>query len=357
MPWSPLPLWQGGFDRDEPNSLDHLPPAASVSSGAETHGSPTPATHKCHGLRNLHHDRFKSLELGMNTIAQSPADQEIRLSEYLAVLRRTRWRLGSFVIACTLGAMLAGLILPTKYTAKIVVAPVTSSPSAGRLGGVASMVSQFGGLASLAGISLGEDTQRAETLAVLESSALTERYIEANDLLPKLYPRRWDPSSRQWRVSEFHKAPTLWGANQLFRKKVRTISTNAKSGIVTMKITWTNPRDAATWANGLVAMTNDYLQAKAISQAQRNIQYLNEQAEKTTLVPVKNAIYAILESEINKEMLARGTQEYALKVLDPAQAPQRPSSLPLFKWILIGFFGSLGVALASVFFRVAWGQS
>ncbi len=84
-----------------------------------------------------------------------------------------------------------------------------------------------------------------------------------------------------------------------------------------MEITWTNPEQAAAWANGLVAMTNDYLRSEAITEAQRNIDYLNQRAANTTLMPVKQVIYGILENEINKEMLARGTKEYALKVSIP----------------------------------------
>lgn len=294
----------------------------------------------------------------MDTIAERTVlDEEIHLTEYTAALRRARWRILGFVAACTILAAIAGLVLPTKYTAVVVVSPVTNSPTGSGLGGLSSMISQFGGLASLAGISLGEDSQRAETLAVLESGALTERYIAQNDLLPRLYPKRWDPQTRQWRGSDPRKLPTLWKANQLFQKRIRTISTDAKSGIVTMKITWTNPAEAATWANGLVAMANDYLRAKAIAEAESNIKYLNEQAEKTTLVPVREAIYTILQSEINKEMLARGTQEYALRILDPAQTPERPSSLTLSARIILSCLGSFGLALVSIFFRVAWSRS
>ena len=307
--------------------------------------------------RNAPHNLRKWLELGMDIAQQPVVDEEIRLSEYLSVLKRARWRLTAFVVACTLCATIVGFLLPRKFTTVIVVSPVTSTPGGGRLGGLSSMVSQLGGLASLAGLSLGEDTQRAETLAVLESSALTERYIAQNDLLPELFRKQWDPQRRQWKVSAPRQMPTLWKANQLFDKKVRTIATDAKSGIVTMKITWTNPAEAAAWANGLVAMTNDYLRGKAIAEAERNIAYLNDQAEKTNLVQVREAIYAILESEINKEMLARGTQEYALKVLDPAQPPERPSSLSHTEWLLLGLLGSTGLALVSVFLRIAWSHS
>jgi uncharacterized protein involved in exopolysaccharide biosynthesis len=75
-----------------------------------------------------------------------------------------------------------------------------------------------------------------------------------------------------------------------------------------------------------VRVTNQYLRDKAIREAERNIQYLNEQASRTNVVEAQKAIYSLLESEINKEMVARGRDEYALKVIDPAFVPERPSS-------------------------------
>ena len=163
--------------------------------------------------------------------------------------------------------------------------------------------------------------------------------------------------TKSWRTSAPDKEPTLWKANQYFGKKIRLVQIDAKTGIVTMEITWTNPEQAAAWANGLVAMTNDYLRSEAITEAQRNIDYLNQQAANTTLMPVKQVIYGILENEINKEMLARGTKEYALKVLDPAQPPEKPSSLRLPVWVFLGFAGGLGLSLLLAFFRIVWGRS
>jgi uncharacterized protein involved in exopolysaccharide biosynthesis len=297
----------------------------------------------------------------MDLLAESPrtsvVDEDISLAEYMAVLRRGRWRALAFVVACTLAGLIAGLLLPRKYTAVIVVTPVMQSQTGSQLGGLSGLASEFGGLASLAGISFGQDAQRAETLAVLESSALTERYMADNHLLPLLYPKRWDAKTGRWNVSDPRKVPTLWKADQYFGKKVRTISTDTKTGIVTMKITWTDPNEAAEWANGLVAMTNDYLRAKAIAEAQWNIDYLTKEAGETTILPVRQVIYNILETQIDKEMLARGSKEYALKILDPAEAPQAPSSLGKVIWVALGLFGGIGLSLLWAFLRISWSRS
>jgi hypothetical protein len=191
-------------------------------------------------------------------------------------------------------------------------------------------------------------------VAVLQSEAITERYIRENGLLPVLYSSEWDAVRQQWKTDDPKKIPTLWKANVVFKKGIRFVATDLKSGLVTMVIKWKDPVLAAKWANGLVRLTNDYLRDKTISEAERNISYLGDQAARTDVLGVKEAIYSILQNEIKKMMLARGSAEYALKVIDPAVAPERPSSPQPVIWTLMGFFGGFFVSLAVVFVRHRW---
>jgi uncharacterized protein involved in exopolysaccharide biosynthesis len=121
---------------------------------------------------------------------------------------------------------------------------------------------------------------------------------------------------------------------------------------VTLTITWTDPKVAAQWANGLAELTNNYLRQKAISESERNIAYLNDQLAKTSVVALRDSIYSLMESEIKKQMLARGTNEYALKVIDPAVPPEKPTSPKAMLWILMAFCAGLLFSSAYVFVRV-----
>jgi uncharacterized protein involved in exopolysaccharide biosynthesis len=284
-----------------------------------------------------------------------PTD-EIRLSEVINLLRRNRWICAAFIGVATVAAIALALILPKQYTATTVLSPVASSSNGQFGGGLSSLISQFGGLASLAGLSVSGDSKRAESLAVLQSEALTERYIQENQLLPVLYDKQWDASAQRWTETDPKKIPTLWKANQLFKKGIRTVTSDSKTGIVTLEIKWKDPKAAAKWANDLVKITNAYLRARAIEESERNIAYLNGEAAKTDVVQAKQAIYAILQTEISKEMLARGSDEYALKVLDPAVTPERPSSLSRTLMVLLGFFSSVALCVLIAFFRVAWSR-
>lgn len=277
--------------------------------------------------------------------SRSHYEDRLTFREFLQLLRGAKWLVLSMIIVPTAGALAAAWLVPAKYDASILVSPVSDVAGTSQLGALRSAASEFSGLASLAGISLGQGSRQAESLAVLESEALTERYIKDNNILPILYANKWDPKRNTWRQGA--DPPTLWKANRFFSKHIRSVSTDAKTGLVTLTIRWNNAQLAAIWANGLVKLTNDYLRSKAIAEAQRNIAYLNEQAAKTDLVPVRQAISSLLQNQINTAMLARGTDEYAFKILDPAQAPERPAYAQKIVWPIAGAAAGL---LLGVFF-------
>lgn len=276
---------------------------------------------------------------------------EISLRELVLHLWAEKWLVLSITLVLT---VLAGVIasqLPAQYEAITVISPVSSNAAGGRLnsqGGAG-----IGGLASLIGIQLGGDTNRSESIAVLQSEALTERYIREHDLLPVLYEKLWDPVGKRWRVTDPSRVPTPWKANKLFLK-IRTVTEDKKTGLVTLTINWTDAATAARWANDFVKLTNDYLREKAIAESEQHIAYLNQEAAKTDVAQVRTAIYTVLESEIKNVMLARGPGDYALKVIDPAIAPERKSSPKLSIWLPGGFGAGLLLSGIFLFVRSAW---
>ena len=284
----------------------------------------------------------------MDDTARATIDsEELRLRELITVLWRGRrliaWITLGFIVVATVGAFLT----PKTYEASVTMSPVSRNDGllngGGSMGGLGS---ELGGIAAIAGLSVGVDSRKWESISVLESAALTEQYIRENNLLPELFHRDWDAAHRRWKDSSPRTIPTLWKANRLFKGKVRSVETDAKTGLITLKISWRNPVLAANWANGLVAMTNDYLRDKAIAEDENNIAYLQAQADKSNEVNLKQAIYEVLVEEVKREMFARGTHEFAFKVLDPAEVPEKAASPKKTLWVLVGAF--CGLILSSL---------
>jgi uncharacterized protein involved in exopolysaccharide biosynthesis len=264
---------------------------------------------------------------------------EVSVRDFLLFLWRSRWSALIGMVTCAIIAAGAAWIITPEYTATTVLLPVAGHSGALGGGSLGSGVSELSGLASLAGLNLGGmGAQKAQALATLQSRVLTDQFIREHDLLPVLFPKQWNSATKTWRSSDPRKIPTLWDADQLF-KKIRVVDDHAKTGIVTFSIRWKNADSAAAWANGLVKLTNDYLRLRAINESERSIAYLNQEVSKTNIVEVKNAIYGFMEAEIKNEMVAKGRRDYALRVIDPAVAPERPNFPRPLLWIIGGAIG------------------
>jgi uncharacterized protein involved in exopolysaccharide biosynthesis len=278
-----------------------------------------------------------------------PPPDAINFRELLLELWRLRIAVAGAMVVCALGGVAAGVLMDKQYEASIVLSPADDNSASGRLGGLASIASSVGGLASLAGLSMPGKTKKDEVLAVLESELLTEAYIRENNLLPILYSKQWDPATGKWTTDDPKKVPTLWKANRYFNKRVRDVKEDRKSGLIVMTIRWKDPATTAKWANELVKKTNDYLRAKAIRESEHHIDYLNDQLTKITIVDAQKAIWALLQEELNTQMIAKGREEYALKVIDPAVVPEvavspGPKLLGALGFLLGGFLAIATVA-------------
>jgi uncharacterized protein involved in exopolysaccharide biosynthesis len=279
-------------------------------------------------------------------VAAQSGTNAVALRDLLTITIQ-RWRL---VLSCfVLGAAAAVVgiyVVPDEYQATILVAPVSRQSNSGLLNSLSSAVSQIGGLGSLSGLSIsGGESDKAVTIATLQSKALTEQFIESNNLLPILFGDLWDPIDKRWRINDPRKIPTLWRGEQYFAKHVRSVTEDVRTGLVTVTITWRDPRLAAQWANQLIKLTNDTLRSVATSESEKNIAYLNSEVGKTNVVQLRDAIYTLMENEIKQEMIARGDDQYALRIVDPAEAPERPASPRPTLWVIGGCIGGLLLGL------------
>jgi uncharacterized protein involved in exopolysaccharide biosynthesis len=275
-----------------------------------------------------------------------PGEQEGAMSfaELSATLAKS-WKtlaVASFVSAL----IMAGISLPMRnvYRGQVIVAPVTEdSTMSGESGGL----HQLGGLAALAGINIGAGAdRREEEIATLSSMGFAREFISGEDLMPVLFPDNWNPRTKQWKPGKV--PPTLEDAALKFTQSVSRIATDQKTGLVVVTVEWTSPELAARWANEMVDRVNDRLRAEAIRNADLSIEYLNKELKKTSVVQIQQAIYQLIESQINKAMMANVQREYAFRVIDPAYPSKHKVRPKRAIMVLVGaavglFFGAIFV--------------
>jgi uncharacterized protein involved in exopolysaccharide biosynthesis len=233
---------------------------------------------------------------------------------------------------CTGVALVIALTATPLYRASTVVTETTDSG----LGAESGMAGQIGGLASLAGLALGENGPQPERQAVLRSRHLAEEFVSQPDVLALLQ------AGQKPGVS-------VWASVERFRKTVVDIVEDKLKGTTTVTIDWVDPAVAARWANEYVALANQQLRDRAIADASRNVAYLEDQVEHVHSVDIQKVMYDLIQQQTQSLMLAKGRVEYAFTVADPAVKPEMRVSPKRTLLVLSGI--AMGFLLGSY---VAW---
>jgi uncharacterized protein involved in exopolysaccharide biosynthesis len=257
------------------------------------------------------------------------------------VARLTRgWR--SFVSVISLGVIFGGgLVLLTEpnYRAETLLLPADVDVAATPLSQYSQPYGSGAPLSLLSGI-IGGGGFKEEAIATLTSRYVTERFIDEHDLVPVLVP----PSQAPLSLIRDRQSPTVHDAFEVF-DKIRTVTQDRRTGLVTLSIKWSDAEQSALWTNALVARVNDLLRSRAIHQAENNLAYLRKELAATSLVELHKAIFNIMEQELNKTMIARGTAEYAFRVLDPAIVPTREARPTRKQIAVLGLFALIAFYL------------
>lgn len=274
---------------------------------------------------------------------------EVDLLEITRMLWVDRWFIAgvALLFAC-LGAAYAWLATPW-YRAEVLLIPAENKINQG----LAAQLGQFGGLAGLAGITLGS-SDKVEPLAILKSRDFAASFIERRQLLTVLFANQWDPAAQKWRARG-DRVPDVRDAVQYFEKRVRRVSEDRKTGLVSLVIEWKDPEAAAEWANELASQINRQTRERALETASSNIAYLQSEMKATSVVSLQQAIGRLLESEMQQLMLARGNEEFAFRVIDRASVPKRSFKpkrvVAIVGAPLVGVFLAIFILLARESYR------
>ena len=260
-------------------------------------------------------------------------DDEIDLWELWDTIWSGRWLIIAITSIFTLGGVTYALLAQEWYKADVVLAPADAKKS------MSGALAQFGGLASLAGISLPGAGEQ-EPVAVLKSKEFARAFITDLNLMP-VFLKDAESSGKPLDIRD---------AVRVFDTSVRTVSEDKKTGLVTLSIRWKDPDTAAEWANLLVQRLNDRLRQQALAESERNVAYLQKEMAATSVVSLQQSMGRVLEGEMQKLMLARGNEEFAFKVIDRATPPKlrespKRSLIAIVSLLAGGFLGVLIVFL------------
>jgi LPS O-antigen subunit length determinant protein (WzzB/FepE family) len=293
-------------------------------------------------------------------------DDEIDLRELFSVLLAAKIIIVAVTAAFALASVIFAISLPNKYEASALLTPAQNS-SAG-LSGVLDNLGGIGGLASLAGVKVGGGGgEAAIAQEILLSWGFVEKFIEENDIAVEVFAadgwnkeknqlsidnNLYDNDENRWtRNPPSGKTvnPTSWEIYEEFLEMV-SISTNKKTGLISLSVEYFSPYIAKQWVDQLVVAINQYMQQRKLQMVNTNIEYLEAQILKTSIAGMKEVFYTIIEEQIKNKMLADASPEYVFVTVSPAMVPEVKSqpkrALICILGVLLG--GMLSVAFVLI---------
>ena len=284
----------------------------------------------------------------MNDLDNNKEFDEITLRELAAVIWLNKIFIVTFTTFAALVSVLYSLSLTNIYTAQTLIAPTTSSSSSGSL-------SQFGGLASMAGINLpqgGSESELEIALNLVKSKKLLDRLMLYESFLPDLLaakswnmqtntitydPALYDKKNNQWvrKASlPFKQIPSSQEAIKKFSGLISIASDQSAAGggkrvrrVMTLKVDHLSPVVAQQWSLWIVKEINAILANMQIMKSQASIDYLNSQIKITPYSELRTMFYKLIQESTQSMMLAEVNPEYVLTTIDPpviAEMKSRP---------------------------------
>ena len=289
-------------------------------------------------------------------------DDEIDLMELIKVLWDNKTRIILITAIAAFISIIYALSQPNIYKADALLAPAGDEDNSTMSG----LARQFGGLASLAGVSLtGNSVNKSDLgLEVLKSRKFVREFVQRHKILPQLLAvDYWDPETRELKIDEdaYDTKTKTWldkdglpSFEIIYKSFIDSLIIDEEPGSEFVRIGFKHksPDIAAKWTGLVVKDLNDAIRMQDINEAESSITYLKKQASSSSLTDLRNLFYELIQSQTETMMLANVREEYVFKTIDPATVPEEKFEP---RRSLICFLGTfLGGFLAVIYVLVRY---
>jgi hypothetical protein len=205
--------------------------------------------------------------------------------------------------------------------------------------------SAYSGLANLAGINIPQNTESNTSKAIVKLNSLS--FFETN-ILPNIYlpnlmavhswdaktntlildTKLYDKTSELW-VRDFSYpsslTPSAQEAFKIFKNENLSIKENKQTGFITLSVKHQSPHIAQKWTEMIIDQINSFYRNKDRAEAEKAVNYLNQQISNTNYSEIKQVMAELLKQEIQKLTLIEANDAYVFDYIDPPVVMEKKS--------------------------------
>jgi len=281
-------------------------------------------------------------------------NDEINLLDLFLVLVKHKVMIITVIIIAGIASVVISLLMQNIYRSEATISLRPEEKGAafslpGALGGLGAMV------AGEFGIGGGGTLEKLEV--VLKSRALSSRVIEKYDLMPILFPKKWDAVKKAWTTKGISdKPPTIQDGIKIIQKNLLKVNRDKKNNTITIMFEHPDPETVKSIVGYYLTELSETLREEVLEDSTENQRFFNEQLKKTSDTLLKEKIYNLLAREIEKETFALAQKYYGFVILDPPVVPDTDKKIKpkraviCFVSVLTAFFAAIFLSFLLEFF-------
>lgn len=285
--------------------------------------------------------------------------ESISLSELFQVILDGKWVIIMITVFASVSSVIYSLSLPDIYKSQAILAPVEQSSS------ISGSLQRYSSLAGFAGISIpsaDSGNNFSKAMEKISSLSFFEKNLMPNIYLPELMAvKSWDAklNKLQFDRNIFNETNNSWNINIFDTKegpssqksfkefqKLLNITKDKESGFVKISVKHQSPYVAKKWIELIVKEINSFYRQKDRLEAQKAVNYVNAQMNKTNFTEIKFMMAEISQQNIQTLTLIEASEFYVFDYIDPPAVMEQKSEPGRALICIIGAF--LGAFLSII---------
>ena len=137
----------------------------------------------------------------------------------------------------------------------------------------------------------------------------------------------YDEKANQWlNIQTNYKGefPSSWSLYNAFNSKT-TVTRDRLNGSITVSFEHYSPFTAKEIIELYIQSINDHMRDRKLLATEKNIQYLENEIEKTSISRMREIFYQLIEEQTNIKMLAQATPDYVFNIVNKPMISEEKS--------------------------------
>lgn len=285
-------------------------------------------------------------------------EDDFSMRDLLTIFQNNqKWMLIT-VFAFFLASSIFIFFTPNTYKSSTLLSIVDDTEAGGS--GFQTMATRYGGLASIAGVSLGQDNDSKTDfiIATIRSRNFFEHLVDRLDILPSLMAAKnydtktktllfdtdiYDENKKLWKGE----IPGMEIIHEQYFLNYLTVSENNKTGFIFLAFEHISPEFSHQMTQNILTEANNIVRLQHMEEAAKSLSYLNSALKNTLEIGTKSSITTLIEAQLKIQMLTKVRENYILRPIDKPYLPERKSAPSRLKFIALSSL--LGLILSMFF--------